>query len=185
MVNQQFWVRKQREKSKLSGLSTMIWHQNLILGNFLNAFDYFDPKQQSKLALEQIWAVWEWICGKKHCESVIRVHLCTTKQAYLKSGLNWRVKRQFWAYCSLKKVRTATENMLGWNLGIMTALNCEIWAWTGNVLIKNMPIICLIYIKNKYTVLNYMNVFFELREKSDMEYMSLIVGLKRQFLNFL
>ena len=59
MVNQQFWVRKQREKSKLSGLSTMIWHQNLILGNFLNAFDYFDPKQQSKLALEQIWAVWE------------------------------------------------------------------------------------------------------------------------------
>ena len=59
MVNQQFWVRKQHEKSKLSCLCTMIWHQNLILGNFLNAFDYFDPKQQSKLALEQIWAVWE------------------------------------------------------------------------------------------------------------------------------
>ena len=48
-----------------------------------------------------------------------------------------------------------------------------------------MPIICLIYIKNKYIVLNYMNVFFELREKSDMEYMSLIVGMKRQCLNFL
>ena len=48
-----------------------------------------------------------------------------------------------------------------------------------------MPIICLIYIKNKYTVLNYMNVFFELQEKSDVEYMSLIVGLKMQFLNFL